>query len=230
MIPLKKDLNRKLAEHGGFARFQSNDGWLCGPLDILYPAIAKYEAALLTTLGLESVQHKYAVYVSAPEHDSAARPPVMRLSGAMVHGTWHPGFKPNGVPVSPHSEYARHEVGKIIDQCVSDNNKLCSTLRNRDPHAGWAFLYYCQNAQITHWLQWCYPKDINPHLSLLLASLDEVFAVASGTHDIIAQRLTTGSLHAVPANQYGLVVLAPDQWPMFSPQPFLVQCGQFCHR
>jgi hypothetical protein len=96
MLPHKRVLHETLAAAGGFGRWQSDDGWVVGPPDVIYAAIDVYEKALEEKLGLVSRQDKYGVYVSSLAHDSPLRPPTLKLFGFWKDQIWQPGFKPNG--------------------------------------------------------------------------------------------------------------------------------------
>ena len=50
-------------------------------------------------------------------------------------------------------------LSSIQSSIVSDNSRLCDTLRGNHPHALWRILRHACNSQFTHWMPWNYVTD-----------------------------------------------------------------------
>ena len=73
---------------------------------------------------------------------------------------------------------------------ISDNNKILTQLRDKDPYALLAIARFCRNPTFTFWLQTCYPNDIRPLLPPLQRSLDDLVSAAYGSAAWLDDELT----------------------------------------
>ena len=187
ILPVVKWLDSELRKLGGFAVFISDDGHAVGPGPPICPLIAEFQTRAKDAFNLDCVPSKCTAYISDPAYDCPERPDNLPLSGFTDSlGALHPGLLVAGSPVGS-VPCVNHHLADKVATIVSDNSRLCDTLRGDHPHALWRILCHACNSQFTHWMQWNCVTDVRAALGPLQHSLDMSLAASAGDSDILSR-------------------------------------------
>jgi len=184
-------LDAELAAAGGCARFQVDDGTVCGPADVVLPALRRYADAVRAD-GEEvrfdkcclwrpgdddgSVLEQDPAYVA----DCAGRP-----RSEIVRVVRDGGLAVNGVPFGSDA-FVHGALRDIADDQLSYIHEISSKLRSANPHVLWALLRECVNTRIYHLAQCVYPEDgVDMFRAFDAAMLDAACDAFGGAGDLV---------------------------------------------
>eukprot|EP00037_Helgoeca_nana_P028923 m.342991 g.342991 ORF g.342991 m.342991 type:complete len:727 (+) comp27865_c4_seq3:52-2232(+) len=184
----------------GVCYWVADDGYAVGPPDTLYPALAQFQTDLADA-SLVCNGAKFEVYVSAPEYDSELRPAEMPLHGVTIDNVLHPGITIGGCPIGSPA-YVQDVLTQKFNNIASDITSLTTTLRLVAPMALWTLLYHCQQRRAQHWMQFCPPDDVRPHLAMIDSALDEMMAASFGSRAHLEDNLIMLRIRS-PVNEGG---------------------------
>ena len=167
-----------LAAGGGAARFGNDDGYGCGPAEVVYPALAVFEAELRDTCGLTLQRTKTEVFAWGELPPDT--PPELRRAGTMVGEVFHPGFICYGIPMGTDG-YVAAALRKKAEEVARDVEKVCSIL-SEDSQALWVAVHRSLAHKMDYFLSLCYPSDVLPVAEYLDTVLWAAFERAVGQH------------------------------------------------
>ena len=149
-------LDAALSQAGGFARFQMDDGYVVGPPALVFPAVARFRAAVEAKGGRmrHSKMACYSAGLTATALAAAGKPPDIPVG---------PGIICSGIPIgSP--VFVQEKLTSKVDCACSDVTKISNSLRQCNRHSLWTLLYYCLAPRMDFWAQLSYPLDVLRHL------------------------------------------------------------------
>ena len=95
--PAVQRFDAELGAAGGIGRFGNDDGYGCGPPEVVYPTLARLEAALREECGLTLQRQKTEVFAWG---DLPPGTPVeLKRAGKVVDSVFQPGFDCYGIPL-----------------------------------------------------------------------------------------------------------------------------------
>ena len=115
----------ELSRGGGFARFGNDDGYGCGPANVVFPALARLEVALREECGLTLQRQKTEVF-SWGELPPGT-PGELRRAGSVVAGEFEPGFDCYGIPLGSDA-YVGQALWEKGLQVKRDMEQVAATL------------------------------------------------------------------------------------------------------
>ena len=157
--PFVRELDATLRAAGGGALFGNDDGYLIGPARVVFPSLDRFSAQIEETCLLKLQVSKTEVFswetVLPPEVSQ-----TMRRAGAMVEGTWEPGFMCYGIAVGS-NVFVRQKLEAKVDEVLSVVMRVKEVLGpKKDFQAIWCILR-CSLCQMLDWqLSLNYPKDV----------------------------------------------------------------------
>ena len=150
-------LDAEVAARRGQARFGMDDGVVCGPEEVVFPALARFEANILTNCSI-SLNHAKTEVFTWDGRRPALCPPGMKQAGTMVDGVFEPGFLVYGVPVGTDayvSHTLREKVREVEEKVVS-----CCRVLGQERQALWTTLKMSISQTFDYWIQLVYPSQI----------------------------------------------------------------------
>ena len=168
----------ELSRGGGFARFGNDDGYGCGPANVVFPALARLEVALREECGLTLQRQKTEVF-SWGELPPGT-PGELRRAGSVVAGEFEPGFDCYGIPLGSDA-YVGQALWEKGLQVKRDMEQVAATL-SQDSQALWVALHRSLAHKLDYLLSLCYPSDILPVAQFLDTVAWSVFERAVGQH------------------------------------------------
>ena len=106
-------LHARLSAVGGQAKFGNDDGYACGPREVVFEAVEEFRAAIKEHCNLTLNMSKSKVYLALGELPEEA-PPGMERAGIQFGDRWLPGFKAYGVFIGS-QEYVHHSLLEKVD-------------------------------------------------------------------------------------------------------------------
>ena len=92
-----RTLDGEVAQAGGFARLGNDDGYVCGPPEVVFPAVARFEVDIRLRCGLQLQRDKTEVFSWGTLPQQA--PADMKRAGVQVENIVEPGFLCYDIPV-----------------------------------------------------------------------------------------------------------------------------------
>ena len=157
-------LDDEVSSVGGMARFGNDDGYVIGPLEVIFAATDKFLRNVAAKHGLDHNVLKTKCY-----HISGGIPPQaprnMASAGSLLNGVWFPGFLCYGVAIGSKG-FVDHFLGSKIKQLSNEMDKVMEILKD-DNQAAWVLLLTSLAHQLDYSLTLQYPRDIIPFASNL---------------------------------------------------------------
>ena len=176
--PEVRQLDLEVREGGGAARFFSDDGYVFGPPDVVFPAFRRFEEAIRTRCCLHLQREKTMVYCRGELPSST--PVGLLRAGVSVDGVFQPGFECVGVAVGS-SLYVSQWLDGKVDKMSQVVEKTC-TLLEEDLQAKWTILLASTQQKMGYWLALQYPSDVRAAATRLDSILWTMFERATGLH------------------------------------------------
>jgi len=159
------DLDADVGRYGGAAKFDMDDGYVIGPPDAVFPAVARF-ALQVRAVGLELQISKCECYSPACDLlNHPLRPQEMHLGSFRPNpgqdGIGH-GIPIAGVPVG-NEEYIAAYLGRKANQMLSKIETVVTKLRDLHTQSLYTTTLYCLNPMFQYWTQHCYPEDVANH-------------------------------------------------------------------
>ena len=167
-----------LAVVGGKARFGNDDGYGCGPPEVVYPALARFETAIRDECGLTLQRQKTEIFAWGELPTNT--PPELKRAGKMVDGVFQPGFDCYGIPLGTNI-YVSQALWEKAEEVKRDMEKVADIL-HKDSQALWVALHRSLAHKMDYHLSLCYPSAILPVADYLDSVLWAVFERAVGQH------------------------------------------------
>ena len=176
--PAVRRFDAELSVAGGGARFGNDDGYGCGPPHVVFPALARFEAALRDECGLTLQRQKTEIFAWG---DLPPDTPVeLKRAGELVDGVFQPGFDCYGIPVGTDA-YVGQALKEKGLEVKRDMEQVASTL-HQDSQALWVALHRSLAHKLDYHLSLCYPSDILPMAEFLDTVAWDLFERAVGQH------------------------------------------------
>ena len=173
-----RQFNADLSVAGGIARFGNNDGYICGPDNVVFPALARLEATLRDECGL-SLQWKKSEIFSWGDLP-AGTPTELKRAGKVVAGVFEPGFDCYGIPLGTDA-YVGQALWEKALEVKRDIDQVAHTL-SQDSQALWVALHRSLAHKLDYHISLCYPSDILPMAEFLDTVAWSLFERAVGQH------------------------------------------------
>ena len=168
----------ELGAVGGIARFGNDDGYGCGPANVVFPALARLAASLRDECGLTLQKEKTEIFSWGDL--PAGTPAELKRAGKVVAGVFQPGFDCYGIPLGTDA-YVGQALWEKGLEVMRDMEKVASTL-SQDSQALWVALHRSLAHKLDYHLSLCYPTDILPMAEFLDTVAWTVFERAVGQH------------------------------------------------
>ena len=173
-----RSFDAELAVAGGVARFGNDDGYGCGPPEVVYPALARFETTLREECGLTLQRQKTEIF--AWGELPVNTPPKLKMAGMIVDGEFQPGFDCYGIPLGTDSYVSQALWEKAAE--VKRDMKQVAEILSEDSQALWVALHRSLAHKMDYHLSLCYPSDIKPVAVYLDEVLWSVFERVVGQH------------------------------------------------
>jgi hypothetical protein len=177
--PEVRELDMDVGAGGGAARFFSDDGYLFGPPEVVFPAFLRFEKAILQRCGLRLQRLKTAVYAQGELPPTAAQLGLKR-AGEEIDGVFYPGFECVGVAVGSPG-YVKNWLNNKVEE-IHQVVKETVTVLEEDLQALWTILLSSTQQKFGYWLSLQYPDDVMPAAVKLDTILWEMYQQAAGLH------------------------------------------------
>ena len=152
-----KIADNELGRVGGIARFEWDDGYLCGPPNDVYPILDTFSTSVQEHCGLELQRSKTEVY-GMDEAISVSSLGDLVRAGITVDGSWEPGFLCYGVPIGS-DKYVTHMLGAKMDEIEEQAEQVLNVLIE-EKQALWSVLRSSLSHKLDYWLTLCYPSHV----------------------------------------------------------------------
>jgi len=191
-----------VAALGGCARFYSDNGFVCGPPDVVWPAIAQFSAALEN---LNLVFRMDKGECTSPNGAYGDRPVEMPIGSLtrVVDGEETVGYGINvcNIPVGD-AVYVEHALDQTCTKIEHKINSISEKL-SKYPNESWTCLYYASAHQWDYWMQNLQPAVTAPFSrridAAVLAAMHRATGIANFDGYDISQRRVE-----LPARMRGL--------------------------
>ncbi|MEC7001645.1 MAG: hypothetical protein VXX04_07390, partial [Actinomycetota bacterium] len=179
ILPEVKRLDEQLAEHGGFARFNHDDGYAFGPPEVVFKLVEEFEEQI-SHLGLRLNLDKSRCYsrecdiLQHPDYPGGGEDPSFPLTVAFrdQRGAERIDIHPNatgpvlgkgcivgGVPIGD-SEFVRVHLAETVSDAVSKSRNISLMLQSDCLHTLHTLNIRCLQPILSYWTQHCYPVDV----------------------------------------------------------------------
>ena len=153
--------NKKLADTmkaaGGAAFFDVDDGFIIGPIDVVFTAARQY-ALDVEEFGGKLNIGKSCSYSVAYGVNLAAQPGYDADFPVKIDENGEPGIKIGGVPVGT-DEYVKAALTKKVDSTMSNIMKISTKLQHYHLQTLYTVLAASSQHKVEFWAQHCYPTD-----------------------------------------------------------------------
>ena len=182
-------LDAAVAAFGGCARFYSDNGFVCGPANVVWPAIERFAAAL-AELNLVFRMDKGECH--SPNGVYGDRPVEMPIGSITVIGEETVGYGINvcNIPVGDgvYVERALNRTCMKIEQKIASvSDKLILY-----PNESWACHFYSCAHQFDYWMQNVFPAVLEPFSHridvALLAATERVTGIVNLAGDLLSRQ------------------------------------------
>ena len=153
-----RELNATLSAHGGMARFGNDDGYLIGPADVLFPALALFATKVRDKCLLHLQVSKTEVFTWTGVLPAQA-PSDMKRAGVMLSGVWQPGYLCYGIPVGTR-QYCQYMLMEKVREVGEEVDRVKQVLGEDDSQAIWCILKSSLAQKLDWHLSLSYPSDI----------------------------------------------------------------------
>ncbi len=161
-----KEAEKRLAEHGGCARFGMDDGYMIGPKEVVFHVLASFATDIKEECGCDLNVTKCNMY---NKEDGACE--EARRTGCIPNELSHLQEGPHvnregdilrgltifNVPVGEE----RHATAKLREKAAHVEKTTPSYVQDLEeeyPRELWALLQFSLQHRITYWLRTCTPK------------------------------------------------------------------------
>lgn len=188
-------LDRELAPYGGAARAIMDDVYAYGPPEVVFAAVARFEARVWEACGLELVSSKSKCWSS--QHDLRGCP--WRLQAGVPMGSVldeyqfeHYGLLVGGVPIGDDrfvEETLRQKSGEVVSYIQTTAGRFRYQLQPR--HEFWAVSLHSMSHRFDYWLQHCFPMHTRPFAAAIDTAMVEALTSLGVPHmfdDTLIQR------------------------------------------
>jgi len=162
------ELDAALADAGGAARFMSDDGLAWGPPEILWPALARFEAAVAAKGGImqRTKSSRYSPNEDYSQGD--AQVPACRIDPD--DPTSPAGLVVCNIPLGSEEFVESYLASKTSKTCRAIE-KIAEHL-SEDNNEAWCAIYYSSQHKFLYWLRGCLPRQIRHHAAKVDLALD----------------------------------------------------------
>ena len=177
-------LHARLAAAGGQAKFGNDDGYACGPSEVVFEAVEEFRAAIKARCNLTLNMTKSKVYLASGELPAQA-PPGMDRAGLQVGDRWLPGFRAYGVFIGS-KEYVKFSLMEKVaglGGLREEVDKVMEVLKE-DSQAAWVLLSTSLSQQLDYSLSLQYPSDMLEAAAAMDQRLWEALQQVSGQSHI----------------------------------------------
>jgi hypothetical protein len=177
--PEVRMVDELLARHGGAARFMSDDGYLVGYPEDVWPALNRLAEALKTNTGCDLQLAKTMAYSEDMEGAMVGAPPGVQWPA--IEG--HHGMEVLNVPVFGDEIFIAASLarkgGEVSSHIRDVLAPLLNTAAGDHHHHAWAMLQHSLQHQVVYWLRNCLPSQVHA----MAAGVDS--AVCQAAEDIL---------------------------------------------
>jgi len=187
---------------GGIARFQADDGYLCGPVAEALEAFHVLEEGL-ETKGCFLSKPKcsaWGPHLSVEDLDAAKRAASWECDARDLPLVCQ-GIVVSGTPVGKEG-YVYEWLQEKVEKCRTKVEIICDCLQSRNRHALLTTLRLSTQCLLDHWLRTCYPSDVKwaaKEFDKIITNAYECATVAGITKDAAGMKRLR-----LPAKQFGL--------------------------
>ena len=151
------ELNAALAPHGGMARFLMDDGYACGPSNILFPAIQRFEEKIMEECNLALQRSKCEVFTWSGERPEGCIPGFLQ-AGEEVDGRFESGFVCVGAPLGT-DRFVGEVMRRKVEELRVEANRTVELL-GEEKQALWTVLRASFSHKLEYWLGLLYPSQV----------------------------------------------------------------------
>ena len=154
--PQLRELDAKVAAVGGAARAGMDDLYVCGPPEVVYPAVEVFWAEVLEVCQLQLERSKTEIFSWGEL--PAGTPPGLTRAGTLLDGTFQPGFILYGIPVGT-PEYVQHHLSLKVQEVAGEVEQVVDVLEG-EGQAIWTIARASTVMKLDYHLSLCYPSDM----------------------------------------------------------------------
>ena len=154
--PQLRELDAKMVAVGGAARAGMDDLYVCGPPEVVYPAIEVFWAEVKEVCQLQLERSKTEIFSWGEL--PAGTPPGLARAGTLLDGTFQPGFILYGIPVGTPA-YVRHHLGLKVQEVAGEVEQVLNVLEG-EGQAIWTIARASTVMKLDYHLSLCYPSDM----------------------------------------------------------------------
>ena len=155
--PLLRELDRVVAAVNGVARAGCDDLVVCGPPEIVFPAIEQFWRDIQQTCCLQLARSKTEVYTSTGVLP-AGTPAGLARAGTEVGGVFLAGFVLYGIPVGEPS-FVKHHLSLKVHEVTMEIQNILEVLQG-EGQAIWTIIRSSTIMKMDYHMALCYPSDM----------------------------------------------------------------------
>jgi hypothetical protein len=175
-----------VAAAGGAARAGCDDLVVCGPPEVVFPAIEEFWRDIDQTCCLQLERSKTEVYTITGVLP-AGTPEGLTRAGTVVGGEFLSGFVLYGIPVGE-SRFVKHHLSLKVQEVAREVREVLEVLQG-EGQAIWTVLRSSTIMKLDYHLALCYPSDMAEAAS----EMDNLlFNMLEGATDMDIPRLDMG--------------------------------------